>query len=111
MTRIIPPAAGALPQYHVGGTGAPEPAVYSVDDDPVVTVVPAVTNVNRMYAIVLNGTGGNTVYISGADDVTDTTGFPLAAGESIAWPSQAACYAICASGENASVLVLDFIVE
>lgn len=60
--------------------------------------------------IVRNDAGGDTVYL-GAADVTDATGFPLAAASSLVddvdLASDEALYAICATGDSAVLYVLE----
>ena len=109
-TRLIDPGAGVRPVYQVPPTGAPVTDQVAVDDDPVVEILPATDNAApRSYAIIIHGEAGDdTVYISGEDDVTPSTGFPLIGGASIPWPSQAACYGVCGTSDSTTVSTIDY---
>lgn len=68
----------------------------------------APTTGHSRYSITIVNMGTSTVYIGPANTVTSSTGFPLAAGQSITLDrSYSAVYGICATGQTSTVAYIE----
>lgn len=81
--------------------------VVAVDDDPIVNLLSTGTRRQRAW---LYNDGPNEVYLGG-DGVTDTDGIPFATadGRLVIEGHVGGLYAVCSTGESASVRVLEFV--
>ncbi len=88
--------------------GASDPTVDAVAVDDTATLILAASAGDRTTVSLNNAAAGGTVYLGPDNTVTTSTGFPLAAGETIQWPSQGAIYGICATAGSTTVTVIEF---
>lgn len=80
----------------------------NVDDSAPVAISGADTDAVRGQAVAFKNTGSSSCYV-GPADVTDTTGYPVDAGEAMGVDLETTgdqLYAICASGESTTLRVL-----